>query len=272
MAPFLFTGNKQNRTVAVFLYILHYQIVFWDSVFSVFMFITLHRESLQRAIDCIKHIAELTNKFLNLEEYDTMQQGKILKCRGCSTQSFFLSSLLFFRVFLFFLNLDSGPDIDWTLRWPYHIPSVQSKHGLLTPLYPPLTNQKRLRVANRKMSAFLCSPGRKSVSLKACWETFSFFPSFPLSLPWQTVMNWSLIWLPLCQTELSLSSSGVPCEREIFQGMSFFMSPLSETPPALTAAQQEHVSHTSHSELSLRAVCCALRLLGIIKIYLAELE
>lgn len=87
------------------------------------------------------------------------------------------------------LNLCLRPDIDWTRCWPLHIPCVQSKNGLLTHLYPLMTNRKSLWAANRKMSAFFFSSGRKWVSLKSCWETFSSFPSFPISLPWQTVIN-----------------------------------------------------------------------------------
>lgn len=149
------------------------------------------------------------------------------------------------------LNLHPRPDIDWTPHWPHRIPAVQSKHGLLTHLYPLLTNQQRLRAANRKMSAFLSSPGRKSVSLKACWETFSFFPSFPFSLPWQTVMNWSLIWLPLCQTEPSLSILSPMWARDLPGHVILHVPSVWNSPP-LTAqrsnpAQQEHVSHMSHS-------------------------
>lgn len=155
------------------------------------------------------------------------------------------------RVVLSHLNLHPRPDIDWTQWWPYHIPSVQSKHGLLTHPYPLLTNQKRLWRSNRKMSAFLSCAGRKTVSLKACWETFSFFPSFPFSLPWQTVMNRSLILLSLCQTEPSLSTQSPMWARDLPGHVILHVPSVWNSPP-LTAwrsnpAQQEHVSHMSHS-------------------------
>lgn len=141
---------------------------------------------------------------------------------------------------------------------------------------PLLTNHKWLWGASRKMSEFLSSPGRKSVSLKACWETFSFSRSFPFSLPWQAVINWSLIWLPFCQTDPSLSTLSPMWARDIPGHVILYVPSVSNSPP-LTAqqcnpAQHEHVSHMSDSLLSLIclfAVCDALRAVEIIWIYLA---
>ena len=152
--------------------------------------------------------------FAHLKIYSLTQNrgGNIWSLYAAYAHSFFSSRpfcLIFFPAPLLpsltpfkglsHLNPQPRPDIDWAPHWPPHIPSVQSKHGSLTHLYPLLTNQKCLWAANRKMSAFLSSPGRKSVSLKACWETFSSFQSFIFSLPLtNSDINWSLIWLPLC--------------------------------------------------------------------------
>lgn len=129
------------------------------------------------------------------------------------------------------------------------------------------------------MSAFLSTSGRKSGFLKYCWEAFSFFPSFPFSLPWQTVINWSLIWLSFCQTEPSLSTQSPKWARDL-PGHVILHVPSAWNSPPLTAqrsnpTQQEHVSHMSHCSLSLiflLAVCGALWALGIIRIYLAVLK
>ena len=115
--------------------------------------------------------------------------------------------------------------------------------------------------------------------LKGLLGNVFLLPIFPFSLPWQTVINWSLIWLPFCQTEPPLSTPCPMWARDL-PGNVIPHVPSVWNSPHLTAqrcnpAQQEHVSHMSLSFLSLiflSAVCSALWALGIIRIYLAVLK
>lgn len=93
------------------------------------------------------------------------------------------------------------------------------------------------------------------------------------------MINWSLIWLPFCQTEPSLSTQSPKWARDL-PGHVIPHVPSAWNSPPLTAqwcnpTQQEHVSLMSHSLLTLiflMAVCSTLWALGIIRIYLAVLK
>lgn len=123
--------------------------------------------------------------------------------------------------------------------------------------YPLSPNKYHLWAANRKKSAFFCTTGRKSASLNPFWETCLFL--FPL--PWQSVMNWSLIWLSHCWTQSALSTQSPLWARDLPGCVIPHVPSVLSPPPtgdrtAVEVTQQEPVSHMSHSSL------CLIFLLG----------
>lgn len=80
------------------------------------------------------------------------------------------------------------------------------KTWLTDPCLQPLDQSKASVPATEKCQ-------HSSPPLKALLRNVFLFPH--LSLPWQTAINWSLTWLPFCQTEPSLSTQSPKWARDL---------------------------------------------------------
>lgn len=120
------------------------------------------------------------------------------------------------------------------------------------------------------MSAFLCSPGRKSVSLKACWETFFLLPIFssfpPLTNSDELVINMAATlanraFFVNSESHVSKRSSRA-CHSSCPLCLNLPTLDRSAVQPRTAGACQPYVSFLTFSHFSPGCLQCPSELLG----------